>query len=161
MFFLDLFPKLIYHLITSVVQFYHGMTMILITVIAFLAKKFILYAIWLIISISINIVWLMKYEKENRLILPISQLTFSNVLVMVTFVDLEWKLSSSTEWVARELMCKTIMWLQTTSLITSAAFTLQSLNLFLYPENNRRKVMKIVLRIWFACSLLALAKVSF
>lgn len=161
MFFLDLFPKLIYHLITSVVQFYHGMTMILITVIAFLAKKFILYAIWLIISISINIVWLMKYEKENRLILPISQLTFSNVLVMVTFVDLEWKLSSSTEWVARELMCKTIMWLQTTSLITSAAFTLQSLNLFLYAENNRRKVMKIVLRIWFACSLLALAKVSF
>lgn len=160
MFFVDLFSKLIYHFITAGIQFHHRMIMILLTVIAFLAKKLVLYVLWMIISISINIVWLMKYKKENRLILPISQLTFSNVLVMVTFVAVEWMLIISTEWVAWELMCSMVMWLQTTSLIMCAAFTFQTLNLFIYPENNRRKTVKNVLRIWFVCSLLALAKVS-
>lgn len=157
MFFVDLISKLKKKIISAGIQFYHRMIVIILTVIAFCAKKILLYTLWMFVVMSINLFWVMKGKKKCRLILPVNQLIASNAVITLTFVEVEWMTNNSTEC---DLACKMLIWLQTTTLMLSAAFTLHTLDIFICPENDQRNTIKSVLLIYFVCSLLGLAQVS-
>lgn len=125
-------------------------------------RKLIVFSIWVLVALGINTKWMMKDKVKSDVSLPITQLTFLNFVVIITCLEVELIWNISVEFLAGDIMCKIIKWLQTTSLMLCAAFISQTVIMLKYPMKNRMNLVKLVTCLVFLiCPILSIPQVRF
>lgn len=143
-----------------VLLFAKAVTLVIIEAINIIrSEKTIVIVICVAVSLTMNLIWIVKVNLKKHLILPIINLTMVNFILMAVILENEWLFSVKTIFPGADAVCKLIKWVETACVMICTGLMIYILSIFGHPGYFPSKIKKIVLKIVAISTILTLPQV--
>lgn len=121
----------------------------------------IVSAIWIALSLIINVLFIVKANFKKYLTLPIVNLTIINLIFIATFIENEWLCSVTAVFIGGDLGWKLLIWIKTACVMICTGLIIYIINIFQHPDILQSEIPEHVLTISLMSQILTFPQVSF
>lgn len=124
-------------------------------------QRNIVFAIWVALSLTINVIWIARVNLKKHLNLPIVYLFMVNLVLIATFIETEWMFIVKILYPGVDAVCKLLKCIQVGCIMMSSGFIIYIIHLFRQPQKLPRIIKKTARRIMAISLILTFPQVRF